>query len=40
MAADYTGNTSYTHNQVGEKVSPSDRLEAKGLAVKSVQLCV
>jgi hypothetical protein len=34
------GNATYTHNPGGEKkVSPQDRLEAKGPSVKSVQLC-
>ena len=40
MMADYTGKTTYTHNQGGEKkVALHDRLEEKGPLVQSVQLC-
>ena len=41
LAADCTDNTTYTHNQGGEKKgSPQNRLEEKGPSVTSVQLCV
>jgi hypothetical protein len=37
MVADYTGNTTYTHNPGGEKQgAPHDRLEAQGPSAQSV----
>jgi hypothetical protein len=42
MACNYTGNTAYPHNPVGQEkeVSLKNRLEKKEPLVKLIQLCV